>query len=316
MIVKQKIDTEKKRPLVSIGVPVYNGEKYLEECLESILNQTYDQWECVICNNSSTDRTPAIAEKYVKKDSRFKLLHTSELLSVTANWNFCFSYIDDASDYFKILPADDWLFPNFISEMVFLMEAHPEIDLCSSYRMVNRRVVGEGLDFYEGNVFNGKEILTKELKHELNITSAVNAILYRVDALKELDYYPLIFQEESFHIDTYLSYELLIKSNLGFVFQVLSYTRRHEDTITSNVSDRLNTTLYFREFSLHKYKILDASLEKEYDRTRLRYAYFLLKSRFLSWNDTLDWHNDRLKRRIQFKEYLLAVIKRIIGKRL
>ena len=63
----------KMQPLVSIGVPVYNGEQYLEECLNSILIQTYQNWECVIIDNFSTDNTNAIASEFVKKDNRFKL---------------------------------------------------------------------------------------------------------------------------------------------------------------------------------------------------------------------------------------------------
>ncbi len=71
------MDINDQKPLVSIGVPAYNGGKYLEECLDSILNQTYTNWECVISNNFSNDDTPRIAEKYVQSDSRFKLFHTA-----------------------------------------------------------------------------------------------------------------------------------------------------------------------------------------------------------------------------------------------
>ena len=55
-----------KEPLVSVVTPVYNGEKYLEECIESVLNQTYKNWEYIILNNCSTDRTLEIAEQLSK----------------------------------------------------------------------------------------------------------------------------------------------------------------------------------------------------------------------------------------------------------
>ncbi len=58
-------------PLISIVIPAYNAEKYIEECLNSILNQTFQEWECIIINDGSTDNTPAIIENFVAKDKRF-----------------------------------------------------------------------------------------------------------------------------------------------------------------------------------------------------------------------------------------------------
>jgi glycosyltransferase involved in cell wall biosynthesis len=303
-------------PLVSIGVPVYNGEKYLEECLDSILAQSYSNWECVICNNWSKDQTPAIAEKYVSSDKRFKLFHTTELLPITDNWNFCFSNISEQSVYFKLLPADDWITPNFISEMVALMEEHKGVGICSSYRLVDRVVKSEGLDFYQGHVFNGKELIVRQLTRELNITSSINSVLYRVNTLKKLSYYPMIFQDQAFHQDTFLSYELLKQSDLGFVYQVLSYTRRHEDSVTSKVTSKLNTRLYFWEFALFRYLSLDPSLEAEYRKVRISYAYLLLKSKLRSRKKILAWHRDRLERPIKFNEYMIAVGRRLLLKKI
>lgn len=314
MTQKQTNNSETRKPLVSIGVPVYNGEKYLEECLESILKQTYDNWECVICNNYSTDQTPEIAEKYVKKDSRFRLVHASELLPITSNWNFCFSNISNEAAYFKILPADDWIFPNFLSEMVGVMEVHPEAGICASYRLVDKEVISDGLDIYQGSRFTGKGILTEELKQKLNITSSVNAVLYRISKLKNLNYYPEIYHDESFHIDTFLAYELLSQSDLGFVFKVLSYTRRHQDSVTSTVTEKLNTRVFFREYALSKFKKTDHSLEAEYKNVRIQYAYFLLKNKLLSKKNILNWHHDRLKLPITFREYLHAMLRKIVTK--
>ncbi|MBN1187066.1 MAG: glycosyltransferase family 2 protein [Bacteroidales bacterium] len=316
MTTKNNTDSEQKQPLVSIGVPVYNGEQYLEECLESIKNQSYSNWECVICNNTSTDLTPVIAGKYVKLDPRFRLFHTSELLPMTDNWNFCFSKISHQSKYFKILPADDWIYPEFISQMVSVMENHPEVGICSSFRLVDKMIKSVGLDYYHGNQFNGKEMLVRQLKKELNITSSVNAVMYRIDTLKELVYYPRIFQDEPFHQDTFLSYELLVLSDLGFVFQILSYTRRHEDSVTSTVTTKLNTFLFFREYVLFYYNSRDPSLEDEYRRERIRYAYFFLKNKLLRKKEILNWHRNRLKRPIRFIEYFLAVMRKILPRKM
>ncbi|MDA3892598.1 MAG: glycosyltransferase family A protein, partial [Salinivirgaceae bacterium] len=65
---------------VFIGVPVYNGGKYLEECLDSILNQTYKKWVCYISNNHSKDNTQKIIDAYCEKDKRFKAIKPKEFI--------------------------------------------------------------------------------------------------------------------------------------------------------------------------------------------------------------------------------------------
>jgi len=306
----------KTAPLVSIGVPVYNGEKYLVECLESILHQTYENWECVISNNASTDRTPEIAADYVKKDNRFRLVHTDTLRPITENWNFCYANISQGSAYFKILPADDWLFPDYVSEMIGLMESSPGIGLCSCYCLADTQVGSGGLDYYEGNRFRGKEILVRQLKRNIDVTSSVTSVFYRTQSLRNYRHHPEIFQDGAFHIDTFLSFEILVNSDLGFVFQVLCYIRRHEESISSTVSSQKNTRIYFWEYALFRYKSMEPTLEAEYRKVRIRYAYFFLKSRLLSRDKILQWHRERLERPIKFWEYLMAFLRRIYFNRI
>jgi len=61
------------QPFVSVITPVYNGEKYLAECIESVLGQTYAAWEYIIVNNCSSDRTLEIAQSYARQDSRIRI---------------------------------------------------------------------------------------------------------------------------------------------------------------------------------------------------------------------------------------------------
>ena len=123
------------KPLVSVGVPVYNGATYLSECLESILNQTYSNWECLVINNKSTDETPLIAKKFEEKDCRFKIIDNEEFVDMTTNFNLSFKYISEKAKYFKVVCADDWIFPDFIEKMVGVMEEHPNAGICASYRI-------------------------------------------------------------------------------------------------------------------------------------------------------------------------------------
>ncbi len=81
------------QPLVSVVTPVYNGEKYLSECIESVLSQTYQNWEYVIVNNCSDDRTLAIAEEYQRRDSRIRVYSNETLLPIIASHNRAFGLI-------------------------------------------------------------------------------------------------------------------------------------------------------------------------------------------------------------------------------
>ena len=62
-------------PLISVIVPCYNQAQYLDECLQSVLDQTYQDWECIIVNDGSPDNTEEVAKKWLAKDSRFKYLY-------------------------------------------------------------------------------------------------------------------------------------------------------------------------------------------------------------------------------------------------
>src|SRR4051794_22441125 len=106
------------QPLVSILTPVYNGEKYLEECIESVLSQSFQNWEYIIVNNNSTDRTLEIAEEYQRRDSRIRVHSNDTLLPIIANHNRAFGLISAESKYCKVVSADDWLFPECIERMV------------------------------------------------------------------------------------------------------------------------------------------------------------------------------------------------------
>ena len=98
-------------PLVSVVTPVYNGEAYLAECIESVLTQTYSNFEYIIVDNCSTDGTSKIVNEYGKKDSRIKAYRNDVLLDIIANHNHAFRLISPKSKYCKVVSGDDWIFP-------------------------------------------------------------------------------------------------------------------------------------------------------------------------------------------------------------
>jgi len=304
------IDPNKKDPFVFIGVPVYNGGDFLEECLESILKQTYSNWECAIIDNQSKDETNRIAQDFVKRDARFKLYLNDEFVDQTTNWNISFSKTPPEAKYFKIVCADDWLFPEYLEKMVPLLEKRPDTGFCSSYRLDGERVKCDGLDYYEGNYFDGRRILIRQLHNQMDITGSVNTLLYRIETLKKLKYYPRIFLPDVYHIDTILAFDLLNISNVAFVYQVLSYTRRHNETYTSLISNRFKTSFYLLEMEIRKFLEIDPGLQELHQKIRIDYAWFLFLKRLKGDKKCIAWHQKYSQAGLRFSEYLTAILTR------
>ena len=118
-----------EQPLVSVITPVYNGADYLEECIESVLAQTYQNWNYTIVNNRSTDRTREIAQRYADKDSRIRIHDNTDFLPIMKNHNHAIRQISPESKYCKVVLGDDWLFPECLMKMVSLAEGNPSVGL-------------------------------------------------------------------------------------------------------------------------------------------------------------------------------------------
>ena len=115
-------------PLVSIAVPVYNGENYLSATLESLINQTYNNIEIIISDNGSTDDTKDICETFASKDDRIKYFRYD--VNKGAAWNFNNAFKKATGRYFKWAAHDDLHAPEFVEECVNILETKPEVVLC------------------------------------------------------------------------------------------------------------------------------------------------------------------------------------------
>ncbi len=110
-------------PLVSVGLPVYNGEEYLAEALDSILGQTVDDIEIVISDNASTDRTAEICKTYSARDSRIRYHRQASNIGAAPNYNFVFG--EASGRYFKWAAHDDLCAPTFLERCVAALEESP-----------------------------------------------------------------------------------------------------------------------------------------------------------------------------------------------
>jgi len=117
-----------KHPRVSIGLPLYNAEKYLEEGLDSILAQTYTDFELIISDNDSNDRTRDICLKYAQKDQRIKYYRNDKNLGAAPNHNLVFRLAK--GEYFKWAGYDDKISPEFLFKCVEVLDNNPDVILC------------------------------------------------------------------------------------------------------------------------------------------------------------------------------------------
>ena len=120
-----------RKPKVSIGLPVYNGENYLSDAIECLLAQTYSDFELIISDNASTDGTQQICESYARRDSRIRYFRETTNQGVVRNFNRAFELA--RGEYFKWAAHDDLHAPTFLQRCVDVLDREPSIILCSTF---------------------------------------------------------------------------------------------------------------------------------------------------------------------------------------
>ena len=117
-------------PAVSVGMPVFNGETYLEVAMSSVLAQSFDDFELVICDNASTDRTAEICQDYAARDRRIRYFRNPQNLGAAPNYNLAFSHA--RGRYFKWLAHDDRMTPSYLAKTVRVLDERTDAVLCNS----------------------------------------------------------------------------------------------------------------------------------------------------------------------------------------
>jgi glycosyltransferase involved in cell wall biosynthesis len=117
-------------PLVTVGLPVYNVERYVAQSLDTLLAQTFSDFKILICDNASTDRTAEICRDYASRDPRIEYHRNPTNLGMAGNYNRSFAL--SRSKYFRWAPADDYCSPDLLADHVKVLEADPTIALAYS----------------------------------------------------------------------------------------------------------------------------------------------------------------------------------------
>ncbi len=268
-------------PLVSVLTPVYNGAEYLAECIESVLAQTYPNWDYTIVNNCSTDESLAIARKYAARDPRIRVVTNDRFLRIIENHNRTIRQISLESKYCKFVFGDDWLYPTCIEEMVRIAEENPTVGLVSAFTMdgqavlntspISQNALWRGLPHPSYRVA-GRDVCRNELLRDGGyVLGTMTSLLVRSDLIRKRD---VFFNEPHLHADLEACLDVLRESDFGFAQQVLSCSRpRKESTTTFANSLDVIVLGRFAVFLKYGHVFLDDN-ERRKRLTEMRRVYY------------------------------------------
>lgn len=172
-------------PLISVLVPMYNVEKYIAKCIESILNQTYKNLEIVLLDDSSKDRTYEIAENFAKQDNRIKLLQKKNEANISLTRNFLLKNF--SGEYVVFVDSDDIIDQTYIEKLFVTMDV-TKADIVSCKFSVQK--------FYFPNINKIKSKHTfyynKEIIPQMILNDDINFVLwnkiYKAELLKDIEF--------------------------------------------------------------------------------------------------------------------------------
>jgi glycosyltransferase involved in cell wall biosynthesis len=272
---------------------MYNGAEYLSECIESILGQTYRNWECTIVDNCSTDESLEIAHRYASRDPRIRVHKNQQYLQVIANHNAALRQISATCKYCKVVFADDWIFPECLEKMVAIAEEYPSVGIVGAYCLEGQQVICTGLP-YSRRLVDGREICRQHLLEKLHLFGSPNSLLYRADLVRSRDPF---FNEANIHADTEVCFALLRACDFGFVHQVLTFTRLRSGSLNT-VSNDLHA--YFSGMlriigTYGPYYLTGEELTSYLQKELSAYYRFLGKSLFFGRDQKFwDFHKNNL----------------------
>ena len=280
------------KDLISIIIPVYNVENYVERCLESVLNQTYTNLEIIIIDDGSTDKSSKICEKYKKKDKRIKL---SKISNKGTSYARNYAIKKAKGKYINFIDSDDYIESNMI-EILYnnLKKEKADISCCSFYEVFKDEIKpkNQDINYY---VMNNREAIKKTfLDRGLDVYTWNK--LYDKKLFKNIEF-PLGKKSQ----DRFIMYEIFDNAKkIVYESRCLYYYIQRDNSAanslknvnTDSIEACLNAVSYLR-----KYRDIRPLAVKEYLQTRLRVYKKII---YFKGQDDIKIRKD-LKR--EFKNY-------------
>ena len=225
-------------PLVSIGLPVYNGARFLPQALDSLLAQTCGDFELIVSDNASTDATAAICADYAAHDARIRYILQKHNIGAPRNWSFVVTVA--RGRYFKWASGNDRIAPQMLARCVATLEARPDAVLCYGHTCLVDEDTGEERP-YQGDVAIEDGRPSERYTHLLRALRLNNAQsgLIRLAALRQtgLDRpYPAG--------DIPLMAELALRGAFVLLPEVLLYRRMGGHTFSGGLAGQAHKEFY------------------------------------------------------------------------
>ena len=219
------------RPDISVIMSVYNGETYLEEAIESVINQTFQNWELIVINDCSTDRTAEILESFALRDERIKV-HTNEVnLKLPSSLNKAISL--SCGKYIARMDADDICLPDRLEKQYKFMEERKDVALSSCRFMTVKNGV-----YASGGA--GGRCDFEAIKSMLLVANPIlhPGVIAKADVMKNLNYDTTLTCTEDLELWTRM---VMSNQKIEILPECLLIYRLHDKQITSTTLERQHT---------------------------------------------------------------------------
>lgn len=219
---------------VSVLVPVYNGEKFLPECLDSILAQEDVGMEILLADDGSTDGSMAVLETYAARDPRIRWWKNRQNLGLAGNWNCLLQ--EARGEYVKFVFQDDKLLSaTALVQMARLMENHPKAALVASasYIIDEQSRILELRDYFREGISDGQRVVVRCLEQPANLIGEPSVVLFRRAQARQA------FDEQLHQLlDVDMWFHLLEQGQFAYLHEPLCAFRKHaaQQTHVNSVS--------------------------------------------------------------------------------
>lgn len=253
--------------LSSIVVPIYKVEKYIHRCIESILAQTFTDFDLILVDDGSPDNCGKICDEYAEKDNRIHVIHKENGgLSDARNAGIDWAFANSNSEWITFIDSDDWIHPRYLETLYdAVKKTGCEISICAY-----EETTGDNPQVDESHL-EAEIVNTEDFFCEHNVNAVVAwGKLYKKELFREIRY-PV----GKLHEDEFTTYKLLFKyTDIAFINQPLYYYFRNEKSITkSEWSPKRLSVLVAIEQQIQFFD--NANLKKAYQKAITNYAYKL-----------------------------------------
>lgn len=277
-------------PRVAVGVPAYNGERYIATAIDSILNQTYSDFELIISDDASSDGTEEICRDYARRDQRVKYYRNEHNIGAGPNFNHAFELA--STEYFKWAAQDDVVEPDFLRRCVTALDENPDAVLCQSLvGLID--AVGQQIGVYDNGM---KETEKRCPSNRFAATVLTHHMAMEIFGLIRTEQLAATARHGNWpRSDSALVAELALRGPFVRLPEVLFMNRDHPDRYMRTVMANAHKALLWHDPEQHAKRVLPSwRLYKTYWRMvnqhvaargeRLRCYLHLARWPVVNWN--------------------------------